>query len=610
MGVTLGASPAAFEAVRNGDMRALMHALDAGGNVNVKDDFGQTLLMHAVVYLPVNGVRLLLDRGADVNLQGKGGATALMVACGDLAKVRLLVERGADVNARSAGGNTALRHAMAVPAGSETVLYLLRKGAKPEARELNAAVRRDVELVRALLAVGAPVTDDAVRRALGYEPVLRLLEEKAPQYRSDAARRKAVAAAVVPGSGGTELMARAFSARLEQVRALIELGADVNAKDNRGRTALMYAAGANEGTTVEVIRLLLDKGADAAAKDVRGDTALDFARQRGKQERVIALGGKAEPIVEINPRPDAKMRPVKDALSKAVALMESAGPVFYKINGCISCHSQSIPEMAVGVARTKRLPVNEAVSKSQADAVTAMLKLEENNLWQMGCSTLGGYVATLSYDLVGLSADGQPRSRWTDLASNCLAKAQTASGAWALRDQRHPLGDNDAKYTALSMRGLMAYSLPGLKEEYAARVARGAAYLESSTASDVQSLAFRILGLKWAEKPAAIPGLARQLEALQRANGGWAQQAEMAADPYATAVALWALHAGAGLGDSAYQRGAEYLRRTQQDDGSWYVRSRGFGFQPYRETGFPHGHDQWISSAATGFAVLALAPLI
>ena len=125
MGLALGASPEAFEALRNGDAAALVKALDAGASVNAKDEQGQTLLMHALVYLPIEGARLLLDRGADVNLTGKGGATALMVACGDFAKARLLVERGADVNARSAGGITAMRHAMAVPAGKETVLYLL-----------------------------------------------------------------------------------------------------------------------------------------------------------------------------------------------------------------------------------------------------------------------------------------------------------------------------------------------------------------------------------------------------------------------------------------------------------------------------------------------------
>jgi len=59
--------------------------------------------------------------------------------------------------------------------------------------------------------------------------------------------------------------------------------------------------------------------------------------------------------------------------------------------------------------------------------------------------------------------------------------------------------------------------------------------------------------------------------------------------------------------DPAIQRGAAFLRSTQQADGSWYVRSRAPKFQPYFESGFPHGHDQWISAMATGWATAGLA---
>ncbi|MCA9213895.1 MAG: hypothetical protein KDB27_12575 [Planctomycetales bacterium] len=47
---------------------------------------------------------------------------------------------------------------------------------------------------------------------------------------------------------------------------------------------------------------------------------------------------------------------------------------------------------------------------------------------------------------------------------------------------------------------------------------------------------------------------------------------------------------------------------TAEDDGSWPWRviSRSVKFQPYFESGFPHGHDQWISAAATGWAATAL----
>ena len=95
----------------------------------------------------------------------------------------------------------------------------------------------------------------------------------------------------------------------------------------------------------------------------------------------------------------------------------------------------------------------------------------------------------------------------------------------------------------------------------------------------------------------------------QRADGGWGQTETMASDAYATGSALTALQIGGGMQatDPAYRRGVAYLLRTQLDDGSWLVRSRSFPVQPYYESGFPHGRNQFISSAATGWAATALA---
>ena len=64
------------------------------------------------------------------------------------------------------------------------------------------------------------------------------------------------------------------------------------------------------------------------------------------------------------------------------------------------------------------------------------------------------------------------------------------------------------------------------------------------------------------------------------------------------------------VSDPVYARGVQYLLKTQLDDGSWYVRSRSPKFQPYFQSGFPHDHDQWISAAATAYAVMALAPAV
>ena len=57
---------------------------------------------------------------------------------------------------------------------------------------------------------------------------------------------------------------------------------------------------------------------------------------------------------------------------------------------------------------------------------------------------------------------------------------------------------------------------------------------------------------------------------------------------------------------AAYQRGVQFLLKTQQDDGSWYVKTRALAFQPWFDAGFPHGYDQWISAAGTNWAAMAL----
>jgi squalene cyclase len=102
---------------------------------------------------------------------------------------------------------------------------------------------------------------------------------------------------------------------------------------------------------------------------------------------------------------------------------------------------------------------------------------------------------------------------------------------------------------------------------------------------------------------------AKVLLALQRTEGGWGGNAHMKSDAYATGVALTALVRSKALMTTAspYRQGLAFLLSSQFPDGSWHVRSRSMKFQPYFESGFPFGHDQWISTAATAWAVQAIA---
>ena len=119
----------------------------------------------------------------------------------------------------------------------------------------------------------------------------------------------------------------------------------------------------------------------------------------------------------------------------------------------------------------------------------------------------------------------------------------------------------------------------------------------------------RLLGLAWAGAKAEILfAAALQLRADQLPDGGWAQVPGFPSDAYATGQTLYALNQAAGIrsNDPVYLKGVSFLRRTQLEDGSWHVRSRSVKFQPYFESGFPHGDDQWISATGSAWAAMAL----
>jgi squalene cyclase len=99
----------------------------------------------------------------------------------------------------------------------------------------------------------------------------------------------------------------------------------------------------------------------------------------------------------------------------------------------------------------------------------------------------------------------------------------------------------------------------------------------------------------------------QELLATQKADGGWSDLPSMESTAYATGKSLVALHtAGMAANDTAYERGVKWLLSHQEEDGSWFVQTRAMAFQPAFESGFPHGHNQWISAAGTNWAAMAL----
>ena len=217
---------------------------------------------------------------------------------------------------------------------------------------------------------------------------------------------------------------------------------------------------------------------------------------------------------------------------------------------------------------------------------------------------------TVSYILVGLQAAGYAPDEATDALAYYLLGRQRPDGAWRVQTGRPPLESSDIEVTAMSLRALQAYAPKTQKAKYERAVLLAKSWLEGAQPRSTEDRAFQLLGFSWAgaaREPRLRAGQALLKE--QRPDGGWGQLPSLPSDAYATGQAMVALREN-GLAHAAapqYERGVRFLLDTQFEDGSWYVRSRSVPFQPYFESGFPHGEDQWISAAATNWAVMALS---
>jgi uncharacterized protein len=126
--------------------------LDAGADIETRDEEGSTPLMRAATYAQTETFKLLLERGAKINVRDKGGRTLLIAAACDCAIatmdstyeiMKLLLEKGVNVNARDHDGQTALMLAAGSPDGSPSVKLLLDHGANPMARDNSGRTALD-----------------------------------------------------------------------------------------------------------------------------------------------------------------------------------------------------------------------------------------------------------------------------------------------------------------------------------------------------------------------------------------------------------------------------------------------------------------------------------
>jgi uncharacterized protein len=235
-----------------------------------------TPLMYAARQNAIDAARALADAGADLDLTDPDGTTALVFAVinGHFDLAKLLVEKGANPNIADEMGMAALYAAVDMNTLDETVG---RPNPKPHST-ITAA-----DLVASLLDHGA--NPNATLKS----PVLERVHND-----GDASLAE----------GATALMRAAKDADVVVMKSLLDHGADIQARTKKLQTPLMYAASRssgfrgtpNRGTeqeAIEAITLCLDRGADVNAVDQNGQTAVHLAVAQAEDSvlRLLASRG-------------------------------------------------------------------------------------------------------------------------------------------------------------------------------------------------------------------------------------------------------------------------------------------------------------------------------
>lgn len=301
---------------------------------------------------------------------------------------------------------------------------------------------------------------------------------------------------------------------------------------------------------------------------------------------------------------------LKAAVEKGLARVAQGAASYPKNRSCFSCHHQAMPIQALTAARQRgfNVPADD-IKKHVEFSLKSFAKKDQIEKGQ----GIGGANTTVGYAFLTLAAVEHPADDTTQALIQFLLVRQRKDGAWPAVTKRPPSEGSVFTPTALALLALQKYGREKtVSDDLRARVdeafAKGKDWLVKNSPADHEDRVFHLRGLMYTGAEAKIVAAARKAVLdTQRPDGSWSQLPDKEGDAYATGSALVALRiACLPASESAYVKGTKFLLSTQKEDGAWIVQTRSRPIQTFFDNGDPGGKSQFISMAATSWAVLAL----
>jgi N-acyl-D-amino-acid deacylase len=304
---------------------------------------------------------------------------------------------------------------------------------------------------------------------------------------------------------------------------------------------------------------------------------------------------------------------VREAVERGLRRVEKGAGNYVKNTNCFSCHHQYQAIAVLASAKKQGFKIDRGRLDEQVKFTLDTFRRVRVQITK-GRGVPGGNTMA-AYGLLALEQVGHAPDETTGALVEYLLQRQRPDGSWPALAKRPPSEGSPFTNAANALRALRHWAPAGdskeaktLRDRVDNAFTKGKDWLLKHEPKDTEDSAFHLRGLATVKaNDARIEKARAKLLRQQNGDGSWSQLPSLKGDAYATGLVLTSLRAsGLPTDHEAFRKGVQFLLKTQLPDGSWKVTTRSRPVQVFFDNGDPHGKSQFISFAATGWALQAL----